>query len=165
MRTRHIRGLAFLSTLALLLLALATAAPALAQGSGDCTLKVSPRSGGPGTEFAFSGSGYTPTKLVLKRKGGPVKTVQVPATSSDSFTVRLIAGQGDTGTWTATAVDPDTCSASARFSVGLPPTATLSDTSGQTRDLALAAFAALGAIFVASSLVVLPRMTRSARNR
>lgn len=164
MRPRRAHVLVLLSTLGLLLLALATAAPALAQGSRDCALKVTPRNGGPGTEFAFSGSGYSPSKIVLRRKGGPTKTVQIPSSGDDSFTVRLVAGQGDTGSWKATAIDAEVCSATTSFSVGLPPTAT-ADPGADTRGLALAAFAGLGALFVASSIVVLPRMTRSARNR
>lgn len=165
MRPRRAHVLVLLSTLGLLLLALATAAPALAQGSRDCALKVTPRNGGPGTEFAFSGSGCSPSKIVLRRKGGPTKTVQIPSSGDNSFTVRLVAGQGDTGSWKATAINaPEVCSATTSFSVGLPPTAT-ADPGADTRALALAAFAGLGALFVASSIVVLPRMTRSARNR
>jgi len=165
MRTRIGRSLALLSTLSLLLLTLAASAPTLAQGGDDCTLSVKPRNGGPGTEFVFRGSGYAPTRLVLKREGAPTKTVQVTPSDADDFTIRLVAGQDDTGSWTATAVEPDVCRASASFGVGLPPTSTMEAADDGMRGAALAGFAALGVLFVAASVVVLPRVTRNARSR
>lgn len=165
MRTRIGRSLAFLSTLSLLLSALAASAPTLAQSGDDCTLSVKPRNGGPGTEFVFSGAGYAPSRLVLKREGGPTKTVQVTPGDSDGFTIRLVAGQNDAGAWTATAVEPDVCRATASFRVGLPPTSTIASTDEGLRGAALAGFAALGALFVAASVFVLPRVTRNARTR
>ncbi len=165
MRTRIARSLALLSTLSLLLLTLAASAPTLAQGGDDCTLSVKPRTGGPGTEFVFSGKGYAPARLVLKRDGGPTKTVQVTPDDSDDFTIRLVAGQNDTGAWTATAIEPDVCRASASFRVGLPPTSTIEGDDDGLRGAALAGFAALGVLFVAASVVVLPRVTRNARTR
>ena len=165
MRTRIAHSLAVLSSLGLLLLVLAAASPALAQGSTDCALSVKPKHGGPGTEFVFSGSGYSPTRIVLKRDGGPTKTVQVTPGDSADFTVRLIAGQNDTGTWKATAIEPAGCKASASFSVGLPSTSTIDGADDGMRSAALVGFAALGGLFVLASAVVLPRMTRNARSR
>ena len=97
MRTRLGRSLALLPTLGLLLLTVA-ATPVAAQD--DCTLTVKPKNGSPGTEFVFSGSGYAPTRIVLKQPGGPTKTVSVTPGDADTFTIRLVAGQGDTGSWT-----------------------------------------------------------------
>ena len=162
MRMR-IGSTAVLSTLAPLLLALAAASPVAAQD--DCTLTVKPKQGGPGTEFVFSGSGYSPTRIVLRQDGGPTKTVAVTPDDSDSFTIRLVAGKGDTGDWRATAVEPDACRASASFTVGLPPTSTVESTDDGLRGAAMAGFAALGGLFVAASVVVLPRVTRNARSR
>lgn len=165
MRTRIGRSLALLSTLSLLLLSLAASSPVLAQRGPDCELSVKPRSGGPGTEFVFSGAGYSPTRIVLKRDGGPTRTVRVTPGESDAFTIRLVAGQDDTGIWKATAIEPDGCRASASFRVGLPPTSTIDGVDDGMRGAALAGFAALGALFVAASVVVLPRVTRNARSR
>ena len=102
---------------------------------------------------------------MLKQPGGPTKTVSVTPGDSDSFTIRLVAGQGDTGSWKATAIEPDGCRASASFSVGLPPTATVEASDDGLRGAALAGFAALGVLFVGASVVVLPRVTRNARSR
>lgn len=165
MRTRIGRSLALSSSLSLLLLTLAASAPALAQSGSDCTLSVNPKRGGPGTEFVFSGAGYSPTRIVLKRDGGPSKTVEITPDGTDEFTVRLVAGQNDTGAWRATAIEPDGCRASVSFRVGLPPTATIGGVDDGMRGAALAGFAALGALFVAASVVVLPRVTRNARSR
>lgn len=162
MRTRLGRSLALLPSLGLLLFAVA-ATPVVAQD--DCTLTVKPKSGSPGTEFVFSGSGYSPTRIVLKQPGGPTKTVSVTPGADDSFTIRLVAGQGDTGSWKATAIEPEGCRASASFSVGLPSTATVDATDDGLRGAALAGFAALGVLFVGASVVVLPRVTRNARSR
>ena len=164
MRTRLGRPLAIVSTLGLLLITLSTAAPALAQSS-DCTLTVKPTNGGPGTQFVFSGSGYQPTSIVLKRDGGPTKTVEVTPGDGDTFTIRLVAGPGDTGRWKAIAIEPGVCRASVGFSVGLPPTSTAAPADDGMRDAALAGFAGLGALFLLSGVVVLPRVTRSARSR
>lgn len=165
MPTRIRRSLALVSTLSLLLLAFASVSPVAAQDADDCVLKVQPRSGAPGTEFVFTGSGYTPARIVLKREGAPSKTVQVTAGDEDSFTIRLIAGPNDGGTWKATAIEPDGCRAVVSFTVGLPPTSTMDAADDGTRSAALAGFAALGALFILSSVVVLPRVTRSARSR
>jgi hypothetical protein len=164
MRTRIGRILALLTSLSLLLLTLAATSPVAAQSGDDCVLSVKPKNGGPGTEFVFTGSGYAPTRIVLKREGGPSKTVEVTPGQADDFTIRLIAGKGDAGTWRATAIEPDGCRASVAFSVGLPPTST-PGTTEDGRTPALAGLAALGLLFVLSSIVVLPRVTRSARSR
>jgi len=165
MRTRIAHSLALLSTLGLLLLTLVAASPVLAQGNADCSLAVKPSHGAPGTQFAFSGSGYAPTRIVLKRAGGPTKTVPVTPGDSADLTVRLVAGQGDTGTWKATAIEPGGCSASVSFTVGLPSTSTVAGPDDGMRGAALAGFAALGGMFVLASVVILPRVTRNARSR
>jgi hypothetical protein len=165
MRTRIAHSLALVSTLSLLLLTLAASSPALAQGGSDCSLDVKPKHGAPGTEFVFSGRGYAPTRIVLKRDGGPTKTVSVTPGDGADFTIRLVAGQGDAGTWKATAIEPGGCKASASFNVGLPPTSTIGGPDDGTRSAALVGFAALGGLFVLASVVVLPRVTRNARSR
>jgi hypothetical protein len=165
MRMRSRSTLVVITTLSMLVLALLTAAPVGAQGLADCTLRVRPGNGAPGTEFTFSGSGYAPTQIVLKRQGGPTRMVQVTPTDSDKFSIRLVAGQNDSGTWKATAIEPDVCRGTTTFTVGLPSTSTEDPTSDGLRSAGLAGFAALGALFVLSSLVVLPRMARSVRSR
>lgn len=162
MRTRIGRSLALLPSLGLLALAI-SAAPVAAQD--DCSLSVKPKSGGPGTEFVFTGSGFEPSRIVLRQDGGPAKTVSVTPSGTDTFEVRLVAGKGDTGPWKATAIEPDVCRASVSFSVGLPSTATVDPSDDGLRGAALAGFAALGGLFVAAGVVVLPRLTRNARSR
>jgi hypothetical protein len=164
MRMRTTRILALMTSLGLLLLTLAAASPVAAQGGDDCVLSVKPRNGGPGTEFVFTGSGYSPTRIVLKREGGTSRTVDVTPGAEDAFTIRLIAGKDDTGSWKATAIEPDVCRASVVFSVGLPPTSTPGAAADDPAP-ALAGLAALGLVFVLSSFVILPRVTRSARSR
>lgn len=162
MRTRIGRSLALVPSLGLLALAI-SAAPVAAQD--DCSMSVKPKSGGPGTEFVFTGSGFEPSRIVLRQDGGPAKTVSVTPSGSDTFEVRLVAGKGDTGPWKATAIEPDVCRASVSFSVGLPSTATVDPSDDGSRGAALAGFAALGGLFVAAGVVVLPRLTRNARSR
>ena len=162
MRTRIGRSLVLLPSLGLLVLTIA-AAPVAAQD--DCAMSVKPKSGGPGTEFVFAGSGFEPTRIVLRQADGPAKTVTVTPSDTGEFEVRLVAGKGDTGAWRATAVEPGVCRASASFSVGLPPTSTVDPAEDGMRGAALAGFAALGGLFVAAGVVVLPRLTRNARSR
>jgi hypothetical protein len=164
MRTTRL-SLTGVSIISLLMLALVAATPASAQEGADCVLKVRPGQGAPGSEFVFTGSGYQPDKLVLRREGGPTRTLELEPTEEDPFTIRILAGQGDSGVWKATAIETDVCKASVTFSVGLPPTATIGGPDEVDRSAALAAFAGLGVLFVLSSFIVLPRVTRSVRSR
>jgi hypothetical protein len=162
MRTRIGRSLVLLPSLGLLALTL-VAAPVAAQD--DCTMSVKPKNGGPGTEFVFSGSGFEPSRIVLRQADGPAKTVTVTPSGTGDFEVRLVAGKDDTGAWKAIAIEPGVCRASVGFSVGLPPTSTIGPSDDGLRGAALAGFAALGGLFVAAGVVVLPRLTRNARSR
>jgi hypothetical protein len=162
---RTARTTALLSTIGLLMFGSAIAAPALAQSPDPtCSIRVKPREGGPGTEFQFSGTGYAPTRLVLRREDGTTRNVEI-IPEEDSFSIALIAGPKDTGAWRATAVEPAGCRASARFSVGLPPTSTEAVPADGGQDVTLLGLAALGGLFVAASVVAIPRVTRSARTR
>jgi hypothetical protein len=126
---------------------------------------VKPGEAPPGSEFVFSGSGYQPDALVLRQKGEEPRRIPIEPGDGDTFEVRLIAGKRDSGTWTATAVDPELCRASVSFTVGLPPTAADAPIAPADQGLLMAGMAALGGLFIVSSLAFLPRITRSVRTR
>ncbi len=102
--------------------------PAVVVGAEECELSVTPSTGRAGTEFTFSGSGYSPSKLTLIKEGGAESTVDV--TPMDPFTIKITAQAGDEGEWTARAWIPETeCVGEATFTVQLPPTDALTDAS------------------------------------
>ena len=162
MRTISSRLLLPGGVLAALLLLTLAAAPVAAQG--DCSLTVTPRSGPPGTQFVFTGTGFTSTSMTLTRQGEPPRTLDLTA-DTDPFTVKLIGGEGDAGKWHAVA---EGCSKGTTFRVTLPPTATsLNAGSGSTEDRSpvIAAFGLLAMLFLGVTTFLLPRVARSIRAR
>ncbi len=108
--------------------------------ASTCTLSVSPASGPPGTEFVFSGSGYTPTRLTLRQPGKDPRVTELSLNGADPFTISLVATDKDSGHWTAVASIPGTdCAGAAAITVTLPPTATAgASTDSQTGNQRLA---------------------------
>jgi hypothetical protein len=144
------------------MLLLLVAVPAAAQG--NCSLTVTPRNGPPGTQFKFTGTGFTSTSMTLTRQGEEPRTLPLTNADTDPFTVKLIGGDGDVGRWHAVA---EGCRNGATFRVTLPPTATQGVPSGTTEDRtpAVAAFGLLAVLFVGASTMLLPRVARSLRSR
>lgn len=148
--------------LALGLLLLATVAPAVQAAASACTLSVTPASGPPGTQFVFSGQGYTPTTLTLTRDGKPPRTLPLNLGGADPFTIPFVAADGDVGRWKVVAsVEGSSCAGTAAIKVTLPSTST----STSTLDAAappvaanqapgIAAFAGLAVLFLVSTLMV-----------
>jgi hypothetical protein len=157
-------GGAVLALGVLLLTAMATAVQA---GSAACTLSVTPESGPPGTEFVFSGSGYTPTTLTLTQGDKPPRVVPLDLGSADPFTFPLVATQSDVGRWKVVAsTDDPACAGMAVIKVTLPPTATVDAPAPLRVNQAptIAAFAGLAVLFLVSTQLLF-RGSRVRRRR
>jgi hypothetical protein len=133
-----------------------------------CELAVSPTSGPPGTEFVFSGSGYTPTQLTLRQKGADPRVVDLDLDSADPFEIPFVATEADAGRWSVTASIPETeCAGRAVVDVTLPPTSSLAEVTatpatGLDRGVLFAGFAAMVAIFALAAGVIMSRLARRA---
>ncbi len=152
------------AVLALGILLLAAMSPAVEATPAGCALSVTPDSGPPGTEFTFSGSGYTPTTLTLKQDGKPPRVVPLSFGTDDPFSFPLIATQTDVGKWKVVASTADgSCAGAVVIRVTLPPTSTL-DAAPIVVNQApvIAAFAGLAVLFLVSTLLLLrgPRIRR-----
>lgn len=134
----------------------------------SCELAVSPASGPPGTEFVFSGSGYTPTQLTLRQKGVQPRVVDLDLDSADPFEIPFVATEADAGRWSVIASIPDTeCAGKAVVNVTLPPTNSLAEVTasapdGPDRGLLFAGFAAIVSIFVLTAGFFMGRLARRA---
>lgn len=103
---------------------LSVAGPASAAEPVTCEVAVEPSTAPVGTTFVLTGSGYTPTQLVLQNGDGEPLTVDLDLGDQDPFSIPVGSGPGDEGRWTATVSIPDTpCSASVSFRVTLHDTA------------------------------------------
>jgi hypothetical protein len=144
------------------LLLLATSLSSAGAGT-DCTLSVTPASGPPGTQFTFSGSGYTPTELRLTRDGAEPKVVPLDLQGADPFMVQLIAGKGDEGRWKAVAsVDDTACQGVAFIRITLPSTATAEPAATSTDLPELAALTGLAVLFLVTAAVFVRRSRQPA---
>jgi hypothetical protein len=149
------------------MLLLAAMTPAVEAGSATCKLSVTPASGPPGTEFTFTGSGYTPTTLTLTQEGKPPRVVPLSLGSADPFSIPLVAKQTDVGKWKVVASIPDTeCAGSAVIRVTLPPTDTLGapEPTLVNDAPAIAAVVGLAVLFLVSTQLLL-RGSRIRRRR
>jgi hypothetical protein len=140
------------------ILLLTAMSPAVQAASAACTLSVTPASGPPGTEFTFTGSGYTPTTLTLTQEGKPPRVVPLDLGNADPFSIPLVAKQSDVGKWKVVASIPDTeCGGSAVIRVTLPPTDTLGAPQPTFVNDAptIAAFVGLAVLFLVSTHLLL----------
>ena len=155
------------AVLAIGMLLLAAMSPAAQAASAACTLSETPASGPPGTEFTFTGSGYTPTTLTLTQAGKPPRVVPLNLGNADPFSIPLVAKQTDVGKWKVVASIPDTeCAGSAIIRVTLPPTDTLGAPEPTlVNDVpVIAAFVGLAVLFLISTLLLL-RGSRARRHQ
>lgn len=127
----------------------------------DCTMAVTPASGAPGTQFMFSGSGYTPTELRLSQ-GSTMKVVPLDLKGADPWSYTVVAGDGDVGRWkVVAAVDATGCQAMTVIHVALPPTSTSTEpgdsATSPDRSTAIAAVSGLAVLFSVSGAFFLRR--------
>jgi len=156
------------AVLVLGLFLLTAVSPAVQAGSAACTLSVTPVSGPPGTQFIFSGSGYTPTTLTLTQDGRPPRVLPLDLASADPFQIPLVAAQSDVGKWHVVAsTDDPACAGMAVIKVTLPPTSTLDAPAAPivaNHGPAIAAFAGLAVLFLVSTQLLF-RGSRIRRRR
>jgi hypothetical protein len=143
-----------------LLILLPLAGP-VAAGSDECQLSVTPTEGPPGTQFVFSGSGYTPTLLTLRQEGKEPIVQELDLGDEDPFEIELVAMEEHAGRWTAIASIPDTeCAGRAVLRVTLPSTATLAEAAGTNRMAALLGVSGVLILFVFAARFFLARSAR-----
>ena len=112
---------------ALLLMLTLSAGTAFAQDT-ECTVSVNPRAAVGGSVFVFSGSGYSPTKLTLKKDDDDPINHDLNVGESDPWEVTVRSRVGDEGTWSATFEDAVMgCTAATEFRVTLSNTDAISD--------------------------------------
>ncbi len=143
----------------------AGAMPVVAAAAEDCSLAVTPTEGPPGTEFVFTGSGYSPTVLTLKQKGSEARVSQLDLGGADPFEIKLLATEAEAGQWTVIASIPGTeCAGRATIDVVLPDTSSATDPTGsQGPDLPmLASLVGLALVFLASGWSIRGRLARRA---
>jgi hypothetical protein len=156
-RLRQVLGGAALTALLLM----AATGVSLAEAAATCDLTVKPASGPPGTEFVFSGSGYSPTELRLTRDGAAPRVVPLSPAGADPFQFSIVAGDADVGKWKAVAVDAaKNCEGTATIRIVLPGTSTLAESAPADKTPVLAAFAGLAGVFVLSAAFILRRSRR-----
>lgn len=127
MRMRRVVGAATATVIGLSLY-LAALVP-MAAGQSECVLSVEPSSAPAGSEFMLSGSGYTPTRLILQKGDGLPVTIGLQLGTEDPFQIPIGSSSGDEGVWLATAENDD-CSAEATFTVTLQNTDAIDDVLG-----------------------------------
>jgi hypothetical protein len=108
---------------ALLLLA---AAPVLAEDT-VCEVSVDPPAAAAGSLFTFSGSGFSPTQLILQKGSASPIVSDLDVGTDDPWQAEVQSRPGDEGEWTATFLVEGGCAPSVRFSVTLSNTDLVSD--------------------------------------
>ena len=115
-------------TVGALLLLLALSTGTVSGQDTECSVSVNPRAAVGGSVFAFSGSGYSPTKLTLQKEDDSPISHDLQVGDSDPWEVTVRSRVGDEGTWSATFEDSATgCTASTHFRVTLSNTDAISD--------------------------------------
>jgi hypothetical protein len=77
--------------------------------------------------FTFTGSGFHPTKLLLRKGDGAPITNDIDPGAEDPWTQPVQSRAGDEGSWTATFVEEGGCIIAVAFEVTLTPTDMISD--------------------------------------
>lgn len=151
----------------LLFLGAMGASPTLGAGPEACSLSVTPSQGPPGTEFIFSGSGYTPTHLTLKQRGSEPRVTELDLQGADPFEIPVVATEAEAGRWTVIAsIEGTECAGRASINVILPDTAPLAApppaVDAPAQPVVLIAFGLLGALFIAGAWLLTRRFGRLA---
>lgn len=142
-------------------LGLALLVPVSTVVAADCSLSVSPRTGVPGTEFVFTGTGFTPTTLSLTRGDDAAVVIDVTGASNEEL-FTLVADDPDVGRWRAEAAG---CEDTVSIRVTLPPTATEAPAAAPDDTAELAGMTLLGVLFLGATALLIPRLTRAGRSR
>ena len=102
-----------------------------------CSVEVSPAAAPAGSVFAFTGTGFQPNEVTLRKTGGEPVVHQLTVGDTDPWEVTVRSRIGDEGSWTATFSDPDAdCTAIVRFRVTLTPTDVVDDIVAATQSQA-----------------------------
>lgn len=95
----------------------------MAVEASDCDLSVSPTEGPPGTEFVFSGSGYSPTQFTLRQAGTEPVVFDPELGGVDPWEFPFVATEAEAGRWAVIASIPETeCAGKVVIRVNLPDT-------------------------------------------
>lgn len=92
-----------------------------------CSVTVDPPAAVAGTVFTFTGSGFHPTKLLLKKGDSGSTSNDIDFGTSDAWTQTVQSRAGDEGAWTATFVEDAGCAVAVHFDVTLTSTDVISD--------------------------------------
>jgi hypothetical protein len=93
-----------------------------------CSVEVAPGVAPGGSVFVFSGTGFQPTQLTLRKVGGEPVVHELSVGDTDPWEVTVRSRIGDEGSWTATFSDPEVdCTAIVRFRVTLSSTDVVDD--------------------------------------
>lgn len=125
---------------------LALAAGIVLAEDTDCVVHVDPPAATGGSVFVFSGSGFKPDELRLRKAGDQPIRHELNIGDDDPWEVTVRSRVGDEGSWTARFSTPDGCTAVAEFEVTLKNTDMVADLLGQPADTGSAA--ALAALYV-----------------
>ena len=110
-----------------------SAGSAIAAQPGTCIVQVSPRAASSGSSFVFSGSGFVPTEMTLRRSGARPISHDLNLNHADPWEATVRSRVGDEGTWTATFRQPElACTASVDFRVTLINTDLVDDITAWT---------------------------------
>jgi hypothetical protein len=105
-----------------------SASAVLADETPECTVEVSPLTATSGESFVFTGGGFKPNELVLRKAGGDPISHRLELGEDDPWEVTVRSRTGDEGSWTATFLDPEgVCTATVGFRVTLTPTDAIDD--------------------------------------
>ena len=93
-----------------------------------CSADVAPEVAPSGSVFVFSGTGFQPTRLTLRKVGGEPVVHELAVGDADPWEVTVRSRTGDEGSWTATFSDSDNdCTAIVGFRVTLASTDVVDD--------------------------------------
>lgn len=92
-----------------------------------CSVTVDPPAAVGGSVFTFTGSGFQPTKLLLKNGDGAPSSNDIDPGAADPWTQAIQSRVGDEGGWTATFVEEEGCAIAVHFEVTLTATDMISD--------------------------------------
>ncbi len=110
-----------------LLAALLLAPGAVMAAAPGCSVSVDPPAAVGGALFTFTGSGFHPNKLLLRKSDSGPTTNDIDTSGRDPWTQTVQSRVGDEGAWTATFIEDGGCTVAVHFDVTLTSTDVVSD--------------------------------------